>query len=52
MADAAEPAAEEMGQGNINGVLACSALKERYHDMLKSGIATSIEFVFLEGRRS
>jgi carbohydrate kinase (thermoresistant glucokinase family) len=34
-----------------NGVLACSALKERYHDVLKSGIATPIEFVFLDGSR-
>ena len=25
-----------------NGVLACSALKEKYHDVLKSGIATAI----------
>ena len=32
-----------------NGVLACSALKENYHDVLKSGIATPIEFVFLDG---
>jgi len=32
-----------------NGVLACSALKEIYHDVLKSGIATRLEFVFLDG---
>ena len=32
-----------------NGVLACSALKENYHDVLKSGIATRLEFVFLDG---
>jgi len=34
-----------------NGVLACSALKENYHDILKSGIATRLEFVFLDGSR-
>jgi carbohydrate kinase (thermoresistant glucokinase family) len=34
-----------------NGVLACSALKENYHDVLKSGIATPIEFVFLDGSK-
>jgi len=34
------------------GVLACSALKERYHDILKSGIATPIEFVFLDGSKA
>jgi carbohydrate kinase (thermoresistant glucokinase family) len=34
-----------------NGVLACSALKERYHDVLKSRVATPIEFVFLDGAR-
>jgi carbohydrate kinase (thermoresistant glucokinase family) len=38
-------------KGNIDGVLACSALKERYHDMLKSGIATSLQFVFLDGAK-
>jgi carbohydrate kinase (thermoresistant glucokinase family) len=38
-------------KGNIDGVLACSALKERYHDMLKSGIATSLQFVLLEGSK-
>ncbi len=38
-------------KGNIDGVLACSALKERYHDMLKSGIATSLEFVLLDGSK-
>jgi len=32
-----------------NGVLVCSALKEIYHDVLKSGIATRLEFVFLDG---
>jgi len=36
---------------NINGVLACSALKERYHDVLKAGIATSLNFVLLEGSK-
>jgi len=36
---------------NIDGVLACSALKERYHDMLKSGIATSLQFVLLDGSK-
>lgn len=36
---------------NISGVLACSALKERYHDVLKSGIATSLNFVLLEGSK-
>jgi carbohydrate kinase (thermoresistant glucokinase family) len=34
-----------------NGVLACSALKETYHDVLKSGIATSLEFIFLDGSK-
>jgi carbohydrate kinase (thermoresistant glucokinase family) len=34
-----------------NGVLACSALKENYHDILKQGIATPVEFVFLDGAR-
>jgi carbohydrate kinase (thermoresistant glucokinase family) len=34
-----------------NGVLACSALKENYHDVLKSGIATRLEFVFLDGAK-
>jgi len=34
-----------------NGVLACSALKETYHDVLRSGIATRLEFVFLDGSR-
>jgi carbohydrate kinase (thermoresistant glucokinase family) len=38
-------------KGNIDGVLACSALKERYHDMLKSGIATSLQFVLLDGAK-
>jgi carbohydrate kinase (thermoresistant glucokinase family) len=38
-------------RGNIDGVLACSALKERYHDMLKSGIATSLQFVLLDGSK-
>jgi len=38
-------------KGNIDGVLACSALKERYHDMLKSGIATSLQFVLLDGSK-
>jgi carbohydrate kinase (thermoresistant glucokinase family) len=36
---------------HINGVLACSALKETYHDVLKSGIATPIEFIFLDGSK-
>jgi carbohydrate kinase (thermoresistant glucokinase family) len=36
---------------NVSGVMACSALKERYHDMLKSGIATSLEFVLLDGSK-
>jgi carbohydrate kinase (thermoresistant glucokinase family) len=34
-----------------NGVLACSALKENYHDVLRQGIATSLEFVFLDGSK-
>jgi carbohydrate kinase (thermoresistant glucokinase family) len=34
-----------------NGVLACSALKERYHDVLKSGIATPLEFIFMDGSK-
>jgi carbohydrate kinase (thermoresistant glucokinase family) len=34
-----------------NGVLACSALKENYHDILRSGIATRLEFVFLDGSK-
>jgi carbohydrate kinase (thermoresistant glucokinase family) len=34
-----------------NGVLACSALKEKYHDILKDGIATSLEFIFLDGSK-
>jgi carbohydrate kinase (thermoresistant glucokinase family) len=34
-----------------NGVLACSALKETYHDVLRSGIATRLEFVFLDGAK-
>lgn len=38
-------------KGNIGGVLACSALKERYHDMLRSGIATSLQFVLLDGSK-
>ena len=36
---------------NTNGVLACSALKERYHDVLKSGIAAPLEFIFLDGSK-
>jgi len=36
---------------NTSGVLACSALKERYHDILKSGIATSLDFIFLDGSK-
>jgi carbohydrate kinase (thermoresistant glucokinase family) len=36
---------------NTNGVLACSALKERYHDILKSGIATALDFIFLDGSK-
>jgi carbohydrate kinase (thermoresistant glucokinase family) len=35
-----------------NGVLACSALKETYHDILRSGIATRLEFVFLDGSKA
>jgi carbohydrate kinase (thermoresistant glucokinase family) len=35
-----------------NGVLACSALKEKYHDILKDGIATPLEFVFLDGSKA
>jgi len=38
-------------KGNADGVLACSALKERYHDMLKSGIATPLRFVLLDGSK-
>jgi carbohydrate kinase (thermoresistant glucokinase family) len=34
-----------------NGVLACSALKETYHDILKAGIAASFEFIFLDGSK-
>ena len=36
---------------NKNGVLACSALKESYHDILESGIAAQIEFMFLDGSK-
>jgi carbohydrate kinase (thermoresistant glucokinase family) len=36
---------------NASGVIACSALKERYHDMLKSGIAAPLHFVLLEGSK-
>jgi carbohydrate kinase (thermoresistant glucokinase family) len=36
---------------NVNGVMACSALKERYHDRLKSGVATSLQFVLLDGSK-
>jgi carbohydrate kinase (thermoresistant glucokinase family) len=36
---------------HIDGVLACSALKETYHDVLKSGIAAPIEFIFLDGSK-
>jgi carbohydrate kinase (thermoresistant glucokinase family) len=36
---------------NKSGVIACSALKERYHDMLKSGIATPLNFVLLDGSK-
>jgi gluconokinase len=33
-----------------NGVLACSALKAKYHEVLESGIpATHIQFIFLDG---
>ena len=34
-----------------NGVLACSALKERYHDVLRSGIAAPLEFIFMDGSK-
>ncbi len=30
-------------------VLACSALKEKYRDLISKGLATSVTFVFLEG---
>jgi carbohydrate kinase (thermoresistant glucokinase family) len=36
---------------NVDGVMACSALKERYHDRLKSGVATSLKFVLLDGSK-
>ncbi len=37
---------------NINGILACSALKENYHEVLESGIAPShIMFIFLDGSK-
>ena len=33
-----------------NGVLACSALKAKYHDVLEAGLAlTHIQFIFLDG---
>lgn len=38
-------------KSNMGGIMACSALKERYHDMLKSGVATSLQFVLLEGSK-
>jgi gluconokinase len=37
------------GEG-INGVLACSALKAKYHETLEQGIPTThIQFIFLDG---
>jgi len=34
----------------INGVLACSALKSKYHETLEAGIPlTHIQFIFLDG---
>ena len=34
----------------INGVLACSALKSKYHEALEAGIPlTHIQFIFLDG---
>ncbi len=52
VAQAAESAAARSGTGkHIDGVLACSALKETYHDILKSGVAAQLEFVFLDGSR-
>jgi gluconokinase len=36
----------------INGVLACSALKEKYHEVLKAGVPPShIMFIFLDGTK-
>jgi gluconokinase len=36
-------------QEGINGVLACSALKSKYHETLESGIPlTHIQFIFLD----
>jgi gluconokinase len=35
-----------------NGVLACSALKAKYHETLEAGIApTHIQFIFLDGAK-
>jgi gluconokinase len=34
----------------VNGVLACSALKAKYHELLEQGIPlTHIQFIFLDG---
>ena len=36
----------------IDGVLACSALKEKYHEVLKAGLpSTHIMFIFLDGTK-
>src|SRR5437764_5818722 len=36
----------------INGVLACSALKAKYHETLEAGISpTHIQFIFLDGTK-
>jgi gluconokinase len=36
----------------INGVLACSALKEKYHTTLEAGLPlTHIQFIFLDGSK-
>ena len=36
--------------GGINGVLACSALKAKYHKSLEAGVPpTHIQFIFLDG---
>lgn len=37
-------------QEGINGVLACSALRTKYHETLEAGISpTHIQFIFLDG---
>jgi gluconokinase len=39
-------------KGGINGVLACSALKAKYHETLEEGIPlTHIQFIFLDGSK-